>query len=251
MATDLYRPADLDVRLRAVGHGLGIILGAFLLAVVTVVTVGQVASLAGFPLDSDSTSGYVVSAALQFVAFIVAAVGYLWYRADFSLVHWRRPRLRDLGWVVLGIVALYAVNLAVGLVSTALGVQSAQNAVVEAGQNNPELFLYMIPITILLVGPGEELLFRGIVQGWFRRAFGVVPALVGASLLFGVVHAGALVGGGKLVYIAAAALLGLVLGVLYEHTENIAVPVVVHGLWNTFLFGVQYLVATGAVPMPG
>ncbi|MFB6074671.1 MAG: lysostaphin resistance A-like protein [Haloarculaceae archaeon] len=244
---DLYRPADLDVRLRAVAHGLGMIAGAFVVALLLVTLAGQALALVGVDLQPNGVGTYVVSAVLQFAGFVAAALGYLWYRDDFSLVWFRQPTLRDAGWAVLALVGLFVVNFSVGVVSTLLGAESAQNAVVEAGRAHPALFLYMIPITVFLVAPGEELVFRGVVQGWFRRAFGVVPAIVGASLLFGVVHAGALVGGGKLVYIAGAVLLGLVLGAVYEHTENVLVSIAAHGLWNTFLFVVNYLVATGAI----
>jgi membrane protease YdiL (CAAX protease family) len=69
-----------------------------------------------------------------------------------------------------------------------------------------------------------------------------------ASALFGVAHWLALTGGGsRLTYVAIAAVLGLVLGVAYEFSENLAVPIVIHGLWNAFLFGSQYAAASGAV----
>ncbi|PSP54307.1 CPBP family intramembrane metalloprotease, partial [Halobacteriales archaeon QH_7_68_42] len=36
------------------------------------------------------------------------------------------------------------------------------------------------------------------------------------------------------------------LGSVYELTENLVVPVAIHALWNVYVFGSQYLVATGA-----
>ena len=66
--------------------------------------------------------------------------------------------------------------------------------------------------------------------------------------MFGVVHWIALSGGGKVTYIAVAAVLGLALGAVYERTKNILVPIAVHGLYNALLFSIQWLVATGQVP---
>ena len=53
-------------------------------------------------------------------------------------------------------------------------------------------------------------------------------------------------GGSQLTYVAVAGVLGLVLGSVYELTENLVVPVAIHALWNVYVFGSQYLVATGA-----
>jgi hypothetical protein len=36
--------------------------------------------------------------------------------------------------------------------------------------------------------------------------------------------------------------------VIYELSDNVAVPAVVHGVYNATLFGVQYAAATGALP---
>jgi hypothetical protein len=105
----------------------------------------------------------------------------------------------------------------------------------------------MIPVAILLVGPFEELVFRGGVQGILRRTWGPGVAIVVASVLFGLVHWIALTGAGgsRVPYVTVAATLGLVLGYLYERSRNLVVPAVVHGLYNTVLFGAQYLSATG------
>jgi membrane protease YdiL (CAAX protease family) len=101
----------------------------------------------------------------------------------------------------------------------------------------------------LLVGPIEELLFRGVVQGVLRRSFGVRVGIVVASGLFGLVHWVAVSGGPteKFAYVAIAGTLGIVLGVLYERTETILAPGLAHGVYNSVLFVIQYVGATGAV----
>lgn len=102
----------------------------------------------------------------------------------------------------------------------------------------------MVPISLLLVAPGEELIFRGVVQGLFRRAYGPVPAILITSALFGVAHYLALSGSGKLVYVAVAAILGLVLGTVYELSDNLVVPTLAHGVWNSYLFLGQWVLLT-------
>ena len=79
-----------------------------------------------------------------------------------------------------------------------------------------------------LAGLGEELLFRGLIQGLAIRWFGVVAGLLIASVLFGLGH---LV---SLTYAALAALLGLYFGLLVLATGNLLVPAVAHGLYDFF-----------------
>ena len=252
---EYYRATDWRTRAESLGHSLGVIVAAFLvgyvlLNVVALVLVG-VGVVSVEALTSDAVPvppvAYVVITVAQFGGFVLIAGAYLVWRDAFDLFSVDVPDLRDLGGVVGGTVALFVAAIAVSFVIQQLGVQTATNQAVELGQQNPALFLYMIPITILVVAPAEELLFRGVVQGLFRRAYGVAPAVVFASALFGVVHWVALTGGGsQLTYVAVAGVLGLVLGSVYELTENLVVPVAIHALWNVYVFGSQYLVATGA-----
>ncbi len=42
---------------------------------------------------------------------------------------------------------------------------------------NPDVLLLLIPASFLLIGPGEELLFRGVVQGRLRDYFGLMSGV--------------------------------------------------------------------------
>lgn len=250
MSQDNVDLAATDVRLRSVVHAAGIIVGAFATAILLTVVALNLAVLAGVEIEPGSLEENVLGSVAQFGGFLIAALAYLGYRDDATLVRWGWPTLGHVALMIGGFVALFLVNVGAGLIATTFGFESADNAVVVAGNENPELFLYMIPITVLLVAPGEELIFRGVVQGWFRRAYGVVPGILLASAIFGAIHFVAVLGDGALVYIVVAAGLGIVLGAIYEYTENIVVPIVVHGLYNALLFSIQYLVAAGYVQAP-
>ena len=73
-----------------------------------------------------------------------------------------------------------------------------------------------------LAGIAEEALFRAVIQGALGEAFGPVPALLAASILFGLVHAV------TRLYAVLAALIGLYLGALWMLTGNLLAPVVAH-----------------------
>lgn len=233
-------------------HAAGIIVAAYVLGIV-------LASLGYLGINvltglTDETAPVLFNlwlTVLQFVGFILAAV---WYVAnvDRDILHVERPNLGTVGWIVGGFVLLMVVNVVMSVFISLLGTEAAQNQVIETGRETPVFLLYMIPIALLLVGPGEELLFRGVVQGKLREAFGVWPGIVLASVVFGLVHWLALVGtgSGRLVYVAVAAALGLALGTVYEYSKNILVPIVIHGCWNAMLFAINWYVIVNDIQLP-
>lgn len=233
-------------------HAAGIVVAAYVLAILFV-NVGSLAIYIGteLPLDTGLLTYQVWGTVFQFVGFIVAALLYVRY-VDRDILHIKRPGLRTIAWIVGGFVLLFVVNWGMSLLITVLGTDTAQNQVIETGRQTPVFLLYMIPVTLLLVGPGEELLFRGVVQGRLREAFGVWPGILLASALFGLVHWLALVGtgSGKVVYVAVAALLGLALGTLYEYSKSILVPIVVHGCWNAMLFAANWYIIVNDIQLP-
>jgi len=161
---------------------------------------------------------------------------------DLVAVGW--PSRRDVAVVAGGVVALLAALFAINVVFAQFGVTTAQHQIEDVGGQNPTLLLLMMPLAVLVIGPAEELLFRGAIQGVLRRAYSPLSAIAIASLLFGVGHITALTGDGKASSILVILLLGAILGAIYEYTDNIVVPALVHGIYNVFAFLQIYLTAT-------
>lgn len=185
----------------------------------------------------------------QFVGFALAAVVFLLYAGDRDLVSVGVPggRRAGLGLLIAAgmVLAQFALLLALG----AVGVEVATNRALTPGQEAPRYFLYMVPVSILVVGPAEELVFRGVVQGELRKALPAAPAIGLAAFLFGSIHFTAGTGtlAGQLAYVLVATILALPLGYLYERTRNLALPALAHGLYNAALYAIQYADATGLV----
>lgn len=78
----------------------------------------------------------------------------------------------------------------------------------------------------ILAGFGEELLFRGVVQGWLTERFGAVIALATAATLFGLVHFL------SFAYFVIATFLGVVLGLAYFWSESLLLTMVWHGVYD-------------------
>lgn len=245
---DVSRGEALAV-IGALTQSVLVVFVAFLSAVAVALSGQSLLVSSGLLGQGDLLLNVAVSA-LQFVGFGVGIGMYLYLSDRFDLLQIRTPTLTDLGWVVGGLVAILLAAAVVGNVLDQLGVSVAQNQVILQGQEQPVFFLYMIPVSLLFVGPFEELVFRGTVQELLRDAVGPAPAIAVASAMFGIVHWIALTGGGsRLSYIAVAATLGLVLGYVYEKSRNLVVPALVHGVYNSVLFTIQYAAATGLVNM--
>lgn len=95
-------------------------------------------------------------------------------------------------------------------------------------------FTLLAIVMIFFVGLVEELLYRGLLQRTLARHVGLLPALIIANLLFGMMHSAY----GEPLELLFAALLGLFYGLVYEFTDNMPLITLLHGTLNTFLFGV-------------
>jgi uncharacterized protein len=95
-----------------------------------------------------------------------------------------------------------------------------------------ELALYM------LVGGGiapvaEELCFRGILYTYFRR-WGVVPALLGSTIIFVALHS-------TRTLPVTQTVGGIVFAIAYEINGNLMVPITIHALGNLAIFSLSLL----------
>lgn len=211
-----------------------------------------VLSAAGIAVTERPTVLIAVSVlTVQGLGFGSVALFYLSTREEgLGLLMIGLPDLRDLIWIVSGLIGLFVALVGISLLQTTLGIESAQHTLLERGVQTPELLLVMVPLSILLVGPGEELLFRGIIQQLLRLRFGVPVGITIASVIFAVAHVGSLTGEGLLATIATYVVLSLILGVSYEYSENLVVPATIHGLFNAIqFFALYWSITSGNVPV--
>lgn len=238
---------SVEERLRTAATGVGLTLAGFAVAIVVVVLgVAVLAQLVD--VRSRPVLLYPTVTILQGLGFGLAVAAYVARTGRYELVRVRVPSLRDLGWTVLGVLGLLGGLAAISRVYTYFGVSTAQNQIQEVGANNPEVMLYMIPLAFLIIGPGEELLFRGAIQGLFRESYSAVPAILLSSALFAVAHVTALLGASiaaKAATIVALFTLSLILGAVYERTQNLVVPSLVHGFYDAVVFLAIYAQAAG------
>lgn len=186
---------------------------------------------------------------LQGVSFPLVAVAYLrWRGLPLSFLRARIPSLKDVLSGVGGFVGAFVVVFVALILISAIGAPTAERADAEALQD-PQVLLMLIPLSLLLIGPGEELLFRGTIQGTLREKFSAPVAIVLASAAFAPAHILALTGGPGALAVTVSVLFlpSLVFGVVFEYTENLVVPALSHGIYNATLFGLAYVVQTSDI----
>jgi hypothetical protein len=83
-----------------------------------------------------------------------------------------------------------------------------------------------------VIGPGEELFWRGLVQRGLMRRYGRVRGTVIASSLYGAIH----LVSENLTLTGAAATAGLYWGVLYAREQRLAPLIISHASWDIWIF---------------
>jgi len=242
-------PSDWTARFRAfvvaacLGFG-GLVFGSLLvLAVLVVLLLGGVVT---YP-PSAAVQILLSTIFVQGIAFGTVAYAYSRYRdAGGRFTTFTVPTIGQLGLVVVGWAGAFAASIGVAIVFQETNAPTAKNVVENLGVAHPEVLLLLIPLAFLLVGPGEELLFRGVVQGRLREQFGPVSAILLASLIFASAHFTSLSGSlsGRVVTISALFVISLILGALYEYTQTLTVPALVHGAYDASKFAILYVYLT-------
>lgn len=218
------------------------LLGITVLAFVVSLVAGVAFIVPMFVLGYDlaGTAVLLGATAAGQVAFL--AVGYAYVRVRDVRVPVGRPTRDDLVAIAGGTVLALVTATGLSLLLSALDL-IPDSVVGDIATDDPTFLLGLAALSVVLVAPAEELLFRGAIQGRLRERIGPVPAILGASLLFGSMHfanySGALapVLGGVALIVAV----GCVLGALYEYTDNLVVPVVTHAIYNVVLLVLAYL----------
>jgi membrane protease YdiL (CAAX protease family) len=194
-----------------------------------------------------------------FYAGLATALPFVWKRAPFGplrAVRWWQWLLCPVIAVALQAVAGLVLLVAYPAALSALGVTAERAA--SAAFDYAEMFRAMVAVAgerlgldadrtrslyigflVLWAGLGEEVFYRGYVQGTLRRRIGAGAAIAVAALLFAVRHYTQM---GLLwpdypwpaatAWVAMGLFVGAALGLLYEKTRSLWMPVAVHYLFN-------------------
>jgi len=168
---------------------------------------------------------------LQWPVGIVAAAAMLGLYALF--VKWfEKHKAQDIPLKRLAIEAIkglgigFVLFLIVVLIMMLFGLYRIENI----GTDKP-LNIISAFFLFLLVGTGEEIIFRGVLFRWIDEKWGFITALIVSSALFGLMHIfqpNATVWSSLAIAVEA----GLLLGAAYKYSGTLWLPIGIHWAWN-------------------
>jgi membrane protease YdiL (CAAX protease family) len=196
-----------------------------------------------------ATTVSVASAALESLAFI-------------GSVYLLGLRRRHLSWLAVGVRQpeknwlQYALWIGLLVIPVSGFIASMIQLILGLPQTNPQLpflapegFNWFGAIGLFLFGGiiapfGEELVFRGVLYQWLRDRFGMWPGILVSSLIFGMAH-------GDIAVEGAAAILGIVLAWVFEKSQSIWPPVLIHMINNSVKIILLYGMLAAGINLQG
>jgi membrane protease YdiL (CAAX protease family) len=155
-------------------------------------------------------------------------------RTYVSLIHRdvKDGTLKKIGLGIASAVALYLIFLA--------GSWLAPHMIPNAGPGISRVYgfksgvspLRIVVLMILVIGPGEEIFWRGYLQRFWQGRFGNIAGWLLAAGLYTAVHAGSL----NPMLVLAAAVCGLFWGYLFFKFRSPLMICVSHTLWDLLVF---------------
>lgn len=181
--------------------------------------------------DIESLSFLLASLIVTEVAFLTGGLVYILWRLGRNAITFRIPTRSEFVWIAGGFIVALAIAFGSIIVSRFLGIEATTSVLDPSIVADPAVLLVLAGLSVILVAPAEELLFRGAIQTRLGHAYGPILTVGLSSLLFASIHVLNFVSGTSGVLFATATIfaVGLVLGAVYERTKNLAVPVLVHG----------------------
>jgi uncharacterized protein len=167
------------------------------------------------------------------ILLLLAVVQYVddrWRQALVADLQDRPLRKAALG--ILSALALYVVFW--------LGNQATRYLFARAGGDISGVYAFKEQASVLriallmtfIIGPGEELFWRGFLQRRFEAAAGGLPGWLLATAVYTVVH----VASGNPILVLAAAVCGLFWGWLYLRYRSMLLNAVSHTVWDLTVF---------------
>lgn len=211
----------------------GIVAGSIILIAVTLMLGLDLQNLA-FPVALVSIP--INESIILLITFLFARGK----RANLKHLGLKKPTFKTLVIVTLSAVLLLLLASAIAATQeTILGPDPESETIADAVLAK-DLFqlVALMGLSIAMVGPVEELAFRGFVQKGFENSFGKSAGLLIASILFGLLH-----GLNSLRSILPVTAVSLFLGYVWQKTNGNSIATGwMHGLYDATVILIAYFV---------
>ena len=209
----------------------GLLVGSIIVAII----------LLGLRLDFQELTFPLALISLPITEGIILGITLLFAKnkgASLRKLGLKKPSLKIIVIVSFAAVLLLFLAGSISLVEEiVLGPEPDAELLVDAVMPRDSFQLIaMVGISLALVGPVEELAFRGFVQKGFENSFGKTTGLLIASLLFGLLH-----GLNSLRSIIPVTAVSLFLGYVWQKTDgNTVTSAWMHGLYDAIAIAIAY-----------
>lgn len=209
----------------------GLLVGSIIVAII----------LLGLGLDFQESSFPLALLSLPITEGIILGVTFLFAKQNGATIKQLGLKKPSLKIIVIASCAAVFILLLAGYISVieeiVLGPDPEAEILAEAIlPRDPLQLIALIGISLALVGPAEELAFRGFVQRGLENSFGKPAGLVIASVLFGLLH-----GLNSLWAILPVTVVSLFLGYIWQKTDgNTVASAWTHGLYDAITISIAF-----------
>lgn len=145
----------------------------------------------------------------------------------FGKIKWRHIFIGVISAIVLYEI-FYAGNIITGYL---FPFKDAQISSVYSNKSNGNLTLIGL-LLFFIIGPGEELYWRGFIQNTLGKKFGENKGYLFSILLYAAVH----IVTGNFMLVIAALVCGLFWGWLYKKEKSLIPVIISHAIWDLTIF---------------
>jgi membrane protease YdiL (CAAX protease family) len=173
--------------------------------------------------------------------------------AYLSELHIQRPTTRGVGVIVGGLVLCFVTILTVvgvGDILFNITESSGGQHLLSDATYNVWIWVGAVAMMFLVVGPLEEYLFRHKLQSFIMERQSLGMSVLLTNGIFGLLHLPMLaLGGGSIITyvipVIGLGLLGSIYSLQYIYTDNLTVPALTHGAYNSILVTGLFITQSG------
>jgi membrane protease YdiL (CAAX protease family) len=145
---------------------------------------------------------------------------------------WKEGLSKKTGLAVLSALGLYGIFWAGNAASRAVLPSAGKEISLVYGFKQSAALLRIGLLIFFVIGPGEELFWRGFVQRRWQQKLGRGFGWVLASMFYAAVH----VGSGNFMLVLSALVCGLYWGALYSRFKSTILVAISHSVWDMLIF---------------
>ncbi|MFQ5977234.1 MAG: lysostaphin resistance A-like protein [Candidatus Heimdallarchaeota archaeon] len=176
-----------------------------------------------------------------------AIIGLTSFICTFAFIKWQGIKLESLALKLevqkISIYIVVGAILGISALLSTVAIEIIGDIARERGAklDSNELAL-LVAFQLFFVGPGEELIFRGYIQGEAEKIYRPFEAILFSACAFGLIHVLFFVSinpeSAAIIFVSSA-IAGIGFGYARQVSGNLAYPIALHGFWNAFAFIMQ------------